>query len=51
VFANTPSVADIVVGHEVELKELGPEGDKIAFVAMEALDLRVKNPNAVVVLE
>uniref|UniRef100_A0A7J2TKB3 Rubrerythrin n=1 Tax=Archaeoglobus fulgidus TaxID=2234 RepID=A0A7J2TKB3_ARCFL len=51
VFANTPSAVDIVIGHEIELKELGPEGDSIAFIAMEALDLRVKNPNAVVVLE
>lgn len=51
VFANTPSVVDIVVGQELEIKELGPEGDKIAFLAMEAIDLRLKNPNAVVVLE
>ncbi|MCS7143408.1 MAG: encapsulin [Archaeoglobaceae archaeon] len=51
VFANSPSVLDIVVGHELELKELGPEGDNIVFLAMEALDLRLKNPKAVVVLE
>ncbi|MEM0203592.1 MAG: family 1 encapsulin nanocompartment shell protein [Archaeoglobaceae archaeon] len=51
VFANTPSCADIVVGQDLEIKELGPEGDKIAFIAMEAIDLRLKNPNAVVVLE
>jgi len=50
VFANTSSVLDIVVGQELEIKELGPEGNSIAFIAMEALDLRVKNPNAVVVL-
>ncbi|MEM0088841.1 MAG: family 1 encapsulin nanocompartment shell protein [Archaeoglobaceae archaeon] len=51
VFANTPSCADIVVGQDLEIRELGPEGDKIAFIAMEAIDLRLKNPNAVVVLE
>lgn len=51
VFANSPSVLDIVVGHELELKEIGPEGDSIAFLAMEALDLRLKNPEAVIVLE
>ncbi|MDI9642026.1 MAG: family 1 encapsulin nanocompartment shell protein [Archaeoglobales archaeon] len=51
VFANSPSALDLVVGHELELKELGPEGDNIAFLAMEALDLRLKNPEAVVVME
>lgn len=51
VFANTPSVLDIVVGQELELKEIGPEEDSMAFLAMEALDLRLKNPEAVVVLE
>ncbi|MCS7143624.1 MAG: encapsulin [Archaeoglobaceae archaeon] len=51
VFANNPSVLDIVIGQELEIKELGPEGDKISFIAMEALDLRIKNPNAVVVME
>lgn len=51
VFANTPSSVDIVVGHELEVKELGPEGENIAFIAMEAVDLRLKNPSAVVVLE
>ncbi|MEM0302869.1 MAG: family 1 encapsulin nanocompartment shell protein [Archaeoglobaceae archaeon] len=51
VFANSPSVLDVVIGHELELKELGPEQDSIAFLAMEALDLRLKTPEAVVVLE
>lgn len=51
VFSNTPSSVDIVIGHELEIKELGPEGDKIAFIAMEAIDLRLKNPSSVVVLE
>lgn len=51
VFANSSSVLDIVIGHELELKELGPEQDSIAFLAMEALDLRLKTPEAVVVLE
>ncbi|MEM1578184.1 MAG: family 1 encapsulin nanocompartment shell protein [Archaeoglobaceae archaeon] len=51
VFANTSSALDIVIGQEIELKELGPEGDGIAFIAMEAIDLRLKNPNAAVILE
>lgn len=51
VFANTPSSVDVVIGQELEVRELGPEGDKIAFIAMEAIDLRLKNPNSVVVLE
>lgn len=51
VFANTPSSVDIVVGQDLEIKELGPEGESIAFIAMEAVDLRLKNPNSVVVLE
>lgn len=50
VFANTPSVLDVVVGHELEVSEVGPEADSVVFMAMEALDLRLKDPNAVVVL-
>ncbi|MCX8172128.1 MAG: bacteriocin family protein, partial [Archaeoglobaceae archaeon] len=51
VFSNSPSVLDVVVGQELEIKELGPEGEEIVFLAIEALDLRLKNPGAVVVLE
>ncbi|MCS7122173.1 MAG: encapsulin [Archaeoglobaceae archaeon] len=51
VFANTPSVLDVVVGQEIDLKELGPEGEQIAFLVSEALTVRVKNPSAIVVLE
>ncbi|MDI3475394.1 MAG: hypothetical protein PWQ79_1405 [Thermococcaceae archaeon] len=51
VFANTPAVLDIVIGQEVDLKELGPEGEEVAFLASEALALRVKDPSAIVVLE
>ncbi|USH00843.1 encapsulin [Thermococcus argininiproducens] len=51
VFANTPAVMDIVIGQDVELKELGPEGDAVAFLVGEALALRVKSPEAIVILE
>lgn len=51
VFANTPSVLDVVIGHELELNEIGPENDSVVFMAMEALDLRLKDPKAVIVLE
>lgn len=51
VFANSPSVLDVVIGQELEIKELGPEGDSIVFLAMEALDLRLKCAEGVVVLE
>ncbi|GAB6101796.1 family 1 encapsulin nanocompartment shell protein [Thermococcus atlanticus] len=51
VFANTPAVLDVVIGQDVDLKELGPEGDVVAFLATEALALRVKDPGAVVVLK
>ncbi|WP_461864383.1 encapsulin [Thermococcus sp.] len=51
VFASTPAVLDIVVGQDVELTELGPEGEEVAFLASEALALRIKNPEAIVVLE
>lgn len=51
VFSNTPSSVDVVIGHELEVKELGPEGESVAFLGMEAIDLRLKNPSSVVVLE
>jgi len=51
VFANTPSVLDVVVGQEVDVKELGPEGDSVAFLVSEALGLRVKSPESIVILK
>ncbi|WP_288073280.1 encapsulin [Pyrococcus sp.] len=51
VFANTPAVLDIVVGQDVTLQELGPEGDEVAFLVSEAIGIRIKNQEAIVVLE
>ncbi|AEC52513.1 hypothetical protein PNA2_1598 [Pyrococcus sp. NA2] len=51
VLANTPSVIDVVIGQDVNLKELGPEGDVVAFLVSQALTVRVKDPNAIAVLE
>nr|WP_048059055.1 family 1 encapsulin nanocompartment shell protein [Pyrococcus furiosus] len=51
IFANTPAVLDVVVGQDVTLQELGPEGDDVAFLVSEAIGIRIKNPEAIVVLE
>ncbi|HIH72086.1 MAG: Uncharacterized protein XD43_0237 [Thermococcales archaeon 44_46] len=51
VFANTPAVLDVVVGQDADLKELGPEGEEVAFLASEALTVRIKSPEAIVILE
>ncbi|WP_175060004.1 encapsulin [Thermococcus sp. 2319x1] len=51
VFANTPAVLDVVIGQDADLKELGPEGEEVAFLASEALAVRIKSPEAIVVLE
>lgn len=51
VFANTPAAMDIVIGQDVELKELGPEGDAVAFLVSEALALRIKSPESIMILE
>lgn len=51
VFANSPSVLELVIGEDLNLKELGPEENSMAFLISEALALRVKIPQAIAVLE